>query len=76
MFTSSMSTSQIPGARRLWCAQTNPYATRKLVRASVAASAKPWVAVRVTAVDETEREDVGDLRESGHGGNPHVAAVG
>ncbi len=35
MFTSSMSTSQIPGARRLWRAQTNPYVTRKLVRATM-----------------------------------------
>ena len=41
MFTSSMSTSQFPGAgaRRLWRAQTNPYVTRNLVRASVAAKA-------------------------------------
>ena len=33
MFTSSMSTSEVPGARRLWRAQTNPYATQNLVRA-------------------------------------------
>ncbi len=33
MFTSSMSTSQIPGARRLWRAQTNPYVAQNPARA-------------------------------------------
>ena len=43
MLALSMLTSQIPGARRLWRAQTNPYATRKLVRASVADHRDPRV---------------------------------
>ncbi len=33
MSTSSMSTGEMPGARRLWRAQTNPYAAQNLARA-------------------------------------------
>ena len=45
VFTSSMSTSQFPGAgaRRLWRAQANPYAAKTLVRAAVADHRDPRV---------------------------------
>ena len=45
MFTSSMSTSQFPGAgaRRLWRAQANPYVAQNLVRESVADHRDPRV---------------------------------
>ena len=45
VFTSSMSTSQFPGAgaRRLWRAQANPYAAKNLVRAAVADHRDPRV---------------------------------
>ena len=33
MLASSMSTGEIPGARRLWRAQANPYAAQNLARA-------------------------------------------
>ena len=35
MLASSMSTGEIPGARRLWRAQTNPYAAQNPARASM-----------------------------------------
>ena len=59
MRTSSMLTRQISfRARRLWRAQTNPYAAQNLARASVSARAKHLCARPSEASAKTSRKNL------------------
>ena len=55
MLALSMSTGEIPGARPLWRAQTNPYAAKNLVRARLAGNADTPLSTLLTPLATTGR---------------------